>query len=131
MSSPGEGWCWLVGIDTKSRYGGGGELPLYTADENWPPLGSGRGWLLRRDENRASKDQAPRKPLVMNPIHNPAKGPVLFSLLLQLPCSRALSQAGLQAFTAGTAGAWRVCLDHMPTGSLKLQQERCLVYTFR
>ncbi|CAM5168202.1 unnamed protein product [Eretmochelys imbricata] len=48
----------------------------------------------------------------------------------QLPCSRALSQAGLQAFTAGTAGAWRVCLDHMPTGSLKLQQERCLVYTF-
>ncbi|XP_032658827.2 LOW QUALITY PROTEIN: putative methyltransferase-like protein 24 [Chelonoidis abingdonii] len=48
----------------------------------------------------------------------------------QLPCSRALSQAGLQDFTASTAGAWRVCLDHMPTGSLKLQQERCLVYTF-
>ncbi|XP_008169191.2 probable methyltransferase-like protein 24 [Chrysemys picta bellii] len=48
----------------------------------------------------------------------------------QLPCSRALSQAGLQDFTASTAGAWRVCLDHMPTASLKLQQERCLVYTF-
>ncbi|KYO33320.1 methyltransferase-like protein 24 [Alligator mississippiensis] len=48
----------------------------------------------------------------------------------QLPCSRALSQAGPKAFADSTRGPWRVCLDHLPSLAPKPQQQRCLAYTF-
>ncbi|XP_019367632.1 PREDICTED: methyltransferase-like protein 24 [Gavialis gangeticus] len=48
----------------------------------------------------------------------------------QLPCSRALSQAGPKALADSTWGPWRVCLDHLPGLAPKPQQKRCLAYTF-
>ncbi|XP_067399461.1 probable methyltransferase-like protein 24 [Emydura macquarii macquarii] len=102
------------------------------------PGGRSPGSLQRyQDENENLGPPKTQQDVALQPwadgsrsLRSEAKRFLMYISTPQLPCSRALSQAGLQAFTDSTGGAWRVCLDHMPSVSLKLQQETCLVYTF-
>ncbi|XP_074832408.1 putative methyltransferase-like protein 24 [Carettochelys insculpta] len=103
-----------------------------------PPAGSSSGSLQRfQDENETLGQPKTQQSVALQPwangresLRSEAERFLAYITTPQLPCSKVLTQAGLQASTASTTGPWRVCLDHMPTALLNLQQERCLVYTF-